>query len=407
MQPAQFQESAAAPPQNSQRQSISEHFKTVESDRQLLQSFRPTVTQQELPPLPGGNTLEPPPNTLPNLSEGALTPPSQTQLDPLAQPDLPPEPPSNLANPSVQPNAPASDPPSFPPQHGEDESPADLPRPGRDSIQPLDSFQPKSKGDEDTDKQEDSDDEEQLDELDALLEKVKKPNTPDCDNVRNQLRGQPLSTISLDVSPKISDGLRTAKDKSGSSNEQKKRTELAAKSMLRQWTDYRGQLLATGRLVDMRFGNAIIEVDGQRRNLPVGDLSDVDVSYIAEVWNLPFRCGSGYEPLVGRNFIASTVQWKASGGCHNPLYFEQVQLERYGHDAGPVVQPLISAAHFVATIPMLPYKMAINPPHECQYTLGYIRPGNCAPYMVQPFPWSIKAGLVQAGFWTGASALFP
>jgi hypothetical protein len=39
--------------------------------------------------------------------------------------------------------------------------------------------------------------------------------------------------------------------------------------------------------------------------------------------------------------------------------------------------------------------------------LGYIRPGNCAPYMVQPFPWSLRGGLVQAGAVVGAAAILP
>jgi hypothetical protein len=99
--------------------------------------------------------------------------------------------------------------------------------------------------------------------------------------------------------------------------------------------------------------------------------------------------------------------WKASGMCHKPLYFEQVQLERYGHDWGPVLQPIMSGAHFFGTIPILPYKMGLQTPQECVYTLGYYRPGSCAPYMItQPgFTW--RAAAFEAAAVTGVSAAVP
>ena len=38
-----------------------------------------------------------------------------------------------------------------------------------------------------------------------------------------------------------------------------------------------------------------------------------------------------------------------------PLYFEDPQLERYGHSFPPCCQPLISGAHFFTRLPILPY----------------------------------------------------
>ncbi|MBX3420228.1 MAG: hypothetical protein KF752_01595 [Pirellulaceae bacterium] len=299
--------------------------------------------------------------------------------------------------------APPQELPAFPPQLGDDDSPADRLQPpsanrwpskGRDSVG-SDGSTPQSP-----------------DELEDILRSAREKNLPDCSAQRELLRGQPLSAISLDVSPKLSDGFRSA---SKSAEDQRRVQEKVAeirkdfdrKSLRRDWTNYRGEPLASGRLIDLQYGNIVLDTGSGQRHIPIGDLSDVDMTYVAQVWNLPTRCGSGYEPLVGRDYIASTVQWKASGACHNPLYFEQVQLERYGHETGPVLQPLISSAHFFLTLPILPYKMGVHPPHECQYALGYFRPGSCAPYMVQPFPWSLRGGLAQAGVWTGASALIP
>jgi len=106
-------------------------------------------------------------------------------------------------------------------------------------------------------------------------------------------------------------------------------------------------------------------------------------------------------------WAATTFAWKASGLCHKPLYFEDVQLERYGHSAGPLLQPLASAAHFFVLVPALPYSMGLEPPAECIYTLGYYRPGSCAPYMLDPIPLSVRAGLAEAGVVTGLVFIIP
>ena len=93
--------------------------------------------------------------------------------------------------------------------------------------------------------------------------------------------------------------------------------------------------------------------------------------------------------------------------CHKPLYFEDVQLERYGHMAGPWVQPFASAANFFCTFPILPYKMGLELPNECIYTLGYYQPGSCAPYLFDPLPLSVRGLFFESTAWVGACALFP
>ncbi len=108
-----------------------------------------------------------------------------------------------------------------------------------------------------------------------------------------------------------------------------------------------------------------------------------------------------------RGWPPLTFTWKASALCHKPAYFEQVHLERYGHSLGPYLQPIVSGAHFFLTVPVLPYKMGLYPPNECLYTLGYYRPGNCAPYMLDPLPISLRAALYEAGAVTGAVFVLP
>jgi hypothetical protein len=129
--------------------------------------------------------------------------------------------------------------------------------------------------------------------------------------------------------------------------------------------------------------------------------------FLAAWWNIPTECPLGDEEFESRQWLASTMTWKASGVCHKPLYFEEVQLERYGHSAGPVVQPVLSGAGFVLNVIALPYKAGIHPPHECQYPLGYYRPGNCAPWLMPPIPLSIRAGLLAAGVYVGGVFAIP
>jgi hypothetical protein len=99
--------------------------------------------------------------------------------------------------------------------------------------------------------------------------------------------------------------------------------------------------------------------------------------------------------------------WDATALCHRPLYFEEVNLERYGYGCGCCLQPLASAAHFFGTVPALPYCMAAQCPHECIYTLGHYRPGSCPPWRHHWPPCEPVAAAAEAGVLTGMIFLIP
>ena len=123
---------------------------------------------------------------------------------------------------------------------------------------------------------------------------------------------------------------------------------------------------------------------------------------------LPEVCTISATPYHGRHFGQTCFMWKASALSTQAAYFEDVQLERYGNTiVCPALQPVVSGAKFFATIPLLPYKMGVTPPHECVYTLGHRRPGNCAPYMVEPFPISPRGALYQTGAVVGGAYAIP
>lgn len=123
--------------------------------------------------------------------------------------------------------------------------------------------------------------------------------------------------------------------------------------------------------------------------------------------DFPFECAVSTKNHQPRQWPQVTYNWKAAALCHKPLYFEQVQLERYGHSWGPYVQPLMSGVHFFGTLPLLPYKMGIRTPNECVYSLGYYRPGSCAPYMIDPISFTWRAALFEGAAATGISFIIP
>lgn len=134
---------------------------------------------------------------------------------------------------------------------------------------------------------------------------------------------------------------------------------------------------------------------------------DVPYKIVPKPGLFPENCPLPDEDYQRKPPTPITFTWKASSLCYKPLYFEDVQLERYGHYCHPLLQPFASRARFWLTIPVLPYLMGVNPPNECVYDLGYYRPGDCAPSMLQPVPISLRGALFEAGAVVGAAAIIP
>ncbi len=92
--------------------------------------------------------------------------------------------------------------------------------------------------------------------------------------------------------------------------------------------------------------------------------------------------------------------------AYNPLYFQDVQLERYGHTYG-CLQPAVSLGRFGVQLIGLPYQMALDPPCKCVYPLGYYRPGECAPKLCYQIPLNARAAVDAAGFYSGLGVILP
>ncbi len=225
----------------------------------------------------------------------------------------------------------------------------------------------------------------------------------DCDDLRAALEQADITKIRIDTSPSFTEGIKNE----GEENAYTKETFVESANQ-RVWYNLAGEEVAQGRLVDLAYGSVVIEQrDGQRTTYLLNRLSDPDKVYVADAWGVPSTCSLNDAMFDPRNFVATTMTWKASGACHKPLYFEEVQLERYGHEWGPVAQPAISSLNFVKNVVFLPYKMGIHPMNECQYSLGYYRPGSCAPWTVGPIPVSLRGAAAQAAAVGGAAWALP
>ncbi|MCC7083949.1 MAG: hypothetical protein IT427_02955 [Pirellulales bacterium] len=123
--------------------------------------------------------------------------------------------------------------------------------------------------------------------------------------------------------------------------------------------------------------------------------------------DIPYECTLTDDPFDPRCWNLTTYTWKASALCHKPISFEEEALERYGHSHGPGCEYLVSFAHFFGNVVLLPYHMGVDTPTECIYDLGVYRAGSCAPYMIDPFPISLRGAAFGAVGYSGAVALFP
>ncbi len=105
--------------------------------------------------------------------------------------------------------------------------------------------------------------------------------------------------------------------------------------------------------------------------------------------------------------VPKTFWWEAPEIWWRPLYFDNVPLERYGQTPMPRLQPALSGAEFFLMLPILPYKMTVEPPWSRKTNLGYYRPGSPMPCVGRRLPVQADAMLVEAASWVTLVFLLP
>lgn len=113
------------------------------------------------------------------------------------------------------------------------------------------------------------------------------------------------------------------------------------------------------------------------------------------------------EPATPRDWNGQSTTWAAPNFYSHPLYFEQVNLERYQTKLPPCAIPLVSYAHFLGSVPLLPYQAGYRHPGERTYTLGHWRPGDPVPNQIHWTSLTKRGLLYQGAATSGAVFLLP
>ena len=100
-----------------------------------------------------------------------------------------------------------------------------------------------------------------------------------------------------------------------------------------------------------------------------------------------------------RDWALIEFNWAAANVYHQPLYFDDTPLERYGQSRHPVLQPWISGARFFMTFPAVPYLIGLDRPYDHIYPLGYYRPGSHAPPVRPHLPLEADAITLESALW--------
>ena len=103
----------------------------------------------------------------------------------------------------------------------------------------------------------------------------------------------------------------------------------------------------------------------------------------------------------------SVAGWTAPEFYTRPLYFEQINFERYETAAPAWTRPARSYVQFLGTIPVLPYKIGANGPTERMYAVGHYPHGQMAPAYSNWGKLSKRGILLQGAATTGLIFIIP
>src|SRR5690606_14065152 len=178
-----------------------------------------------------------------------------------------------------------------------------------------------------------------------------------CAGTLADIQQNRVSELSIDITPELAPGTVDPEDRAREQN------ELLARIPSRVWRNRQGQVVAEGLLRNYERGQVVIvQDDGEVVRIRADELGSEEQCFLAAWWGLPVNCPLPEGELRPRDWAMTTYTWKAPALCNKPLYFENVQLEWYGHTAGPLVQPILSGAHFFGSLLLLPYQMGMHPP---------------------------------------------
>lgn len=154
-----------------------------------------------------------------------------------------------------------------------------------------------------------------------------------------------------------------------------------------------------------RFPQDETAQDSNRTRLPLVEVDDIDEPLTAKfpypvIDNQPERppnqAGKLFADHPESNYPGTfqhrLAVWEAPDIFYNPLYFQDVGLERYGYTHRPFIQPWTSATHFGFSLCTWPLNLLLEKPCSCVTPLGYCRPGSPAPQVHTRWLWWVHGG---------------
>lgn len=107
-----------------------------------------------------------------------------------------------------------------------------------------------------------------------------------------------------------------------------------------------------------------------------------------------------------KDWPEQSFYWEAPEVWHQPYYFDDVPLERYGQSIAPARQAWLSGLKFYMTFPLMPVKLWADPPFTKVATFGYYRVGSDNPAVRQKSMFPHGYGPWGYGYWRGAGAFW-
>ena len=155
------------------------------------------------------------------------------------------------------------------------------------------------------------------------------------------------------------------------------------------------------RQLEEELGQTLFERQGNRMMLTSSGLR-----LQAGVKSAFTELGAAFGSINTRRPVSMVYSWEAPALAHGPIYFQDVNLERYGYSHG-ALQPFYSGFHFLSHLLVFPYLVGAYPQCDDIYTLGYYRPGSCAPYQHSRPRFSVRGLMFEGGAAAGMAYGYP
>lgn len=109
----------------------------------------------------------------------------------------------------------------------------------------------------------------------------------------------------------------------------------------------------------------------------------------------------------GRNLAPQVMPREPAYVVYRRLYFEEKNSERYGWNAGPVLQPLISTAWFANDAFFFPKHLTSYNCRRFDTNAGLCWPGDPVPYLLYPPEFTMSGTLLESALVIGMFAAIP